>query len=677
MNKPAAERFGSSTQPQLDLPDSMSLLSLWRILWDRRWLIAAVAVSFAVVGFLLASQGERTYTAQSLLVLEDNNPAITNSLSRGQDIYGNTSQAILVFGSRQVIGRVVDELDLLNDPEFNEFLRNDSSANGSETFVRQSTVLAVQDSIKFVSDPNSTTIRVLATTQHPEKSAELANAVSRAFLQDLLETRLDSMELVAEQLGRRVTELRQNVRENEAALRSFLNSAEGLDLEDLTALSDEAQRIRTRLEGLNQEQVNRQTLLERVQEIATLPYQDQEARISEDSALARMAGTAFGPETVANLQNTLQGQIGRDQRLISGLQVSLDTLDNQVAAGSERQLRFQQLEREVASSTEIYEFSVRRLNELRVQGGVERGGGRIVVGAEVPQLPNGRGRIRTAVLFGILGLVAVVGWVLVREATNQTIRTKTDLRHILSNGRIFAIPRAPKGKMSDAKTWAQRLLLSAEPTDYSVAVRRLSSSLIPNSTTGDHNVILSTSDFVTSGKSLLTLGLARSYTLSGKRAIVLGVDMHDLTLAKQIGQSAPELTLQDVLSDPSTFDDSSLMNSTTGFPILLPARDDGNPADLLNSQNFKALVEFLRSEYDVVLVDAPPLLATADAAIVSNYADRLVLVTAADASTPESVAAALEQLPNGLDDEDVVALYAARAIEDRQLRAPNKKFARL
>ncbi len=684
-------------------PDALSLLSLWRILWGRKWVIACVVFAFAAIGFVLTSGGTSTYTTETLLVLEDTNAALATTLSRDELSYDDPSRAVEVFGSKRVIARVVDELDLINDPEFNPFLAVETEDQGPSllqkmlsplrdrfpalqsseepqaappALIRQTTISIVQERVRFIPDPRSTIIRVAATAESAERAAELANTAADAFLQDLLETRLDAVDRVVEQLGGRVHELRQDVRNGEAALQEFLNQQDGLDRDELPALGNEAQRTRARLAELEQDLDRRQALLTELDRIAALPEAEQQAQIDEIPALSLLVNSLPGAD-IPRIQTEISRRMDRDERLAAGLQTSLNELNDQLAEASDQLLRYQQLEREVAANSEIYEFSVRRLNELLVQIDVESGGGRIVFEAEVPQTPDGRGRIRTSILLGVLGFITAVAGILIREAANQSIRTSGDMQRLLPGQRVVSVPRAPRRRFFDHKAFKRRLLISPEVTDFSEAVRQLRSTLVLGDKGSNQTVVLTTSDFVTAGKAVLTLGLARSYALLGKNVLVVGADMRDMTLAKQLRQPVPKIGLQDVLKDPERLPDAIYLDPELGINLLLPSSAAGNPADLLQSPEFKKLMETVRTQHDVVLVDAPPLLAAPDAALVAQHADRLVFVAGGNASTAESVASALEQLPHPVGSSDVVALYGVEKSRQTRSVGQNRRFSRL
>ena len=664
-----------------------------------------------LMGFLLTSFGIRTYTTETLLVLEDTNAALASSLQRNETQYLDPTEAVAVFGSRRVFERAVDELDLTNDAEFNPYLaeenanpglisrlfsgggeRTDSSGSeGSESLddgsseemealERQATVDVLQGKVYLEADGRTTLISVVATTESPERSAQLSNAVAEAFLNELLETRLDALDRVAEQLSLRVASLRQDVQESEAALQDFLNASERLSAEDLTVIGDEAQRLRARLVKLQSESAADAALMTEANALAGLADEEVRTAIQANVQLAELfASLDLTPDVsvVDALKDKIANRSDHRASLIDGLNASLTDLDAQLAESSEQKVRLQQLQREADAASEIYDFSVRRLNELLVQSGVESGGGRIVLRAAIPQEPDGRGRPRTMVILGILGLVTSIGWTLLREATDQTLRTRADVQRLVPGVRCVAVPRAVNNRQSGQNVRAEQLFISDDVTEYSEAIRRLRGDVSSVGRDGGAICLQATSDFVSAGKSLVLLSLARSFALLGKKVLVIGADMRDMSLGKQLDLLDPALSLQQVLNSEIRAEDAIITHQDLGIDLILPARQQGNPVDVLEGPAIGELLQSAQSQYDVVLIDTPPLLDAAEAQVVSKLVDSVLLVAGVGASTSESLVAALDQLPLPLDGSDVVALYAAKPEKENWGRVNRRKFARL
>jgi capsular exopolysaccharide synthesis family protein len=690
---------------------SFSLLTFWRVLAGRKRFIVAFVIGFMAIGFLYRSLGSDTYTAESVILLENTSADLGGSASGESTL--DTFTAIQVFGSRRVLETVAEEMNLQDMPEFNPFIGADDSgspiawvADGvralyqtifppadegtaeeaasdavapTEETIRRITTLIVESKVDFIASTQSRLILVRTNTSDPDLSANLSNNVSEAFLDELLATRIQAVDRLVEQLGRRVVELRQEVRDREAELQKLVNSVETVDSAMIDMRRDEAARLRDQVSLLQSEIARDRTLATRLEAVLDLPDAEIGAAIAQfqdSSDFIAALGDDVTSEEVANTVDEIQQRLNRRERLVSGLQEGLANIERQIVSQSADILRYQQLRREVEASEEILAFSVRRVNELSVQNGMEGGGGRIISRADPPFDPDGRGRVRVMVILGMLGLMTAIGWLLIREATNQTVRTPADLAPLLPETRIVQVPAAPRRRFFDEKAFQQRLLLS-DATPYSEAVRRLRTAIMQDVPPGKSLTIHVASDLVSSGKSLLTISLARSCALLGKRVLVIEANMRQGTMVEQLKVERPQLGLEDVIAGEVELEGAVRNYAQLGIDLLFSGKGQQNPADLLDSPGFARLVDDAMASYDVVLIDTPPILAAPDALLGSRHADRTVFVAGHMVSTLESISDALVELPEGVARQAVVALYGADVSKSRRAASYQKKLAQL
>lgn len=670
----------------------LSLLSLWRVVSARKWFILAVTAAFMVLALVLTSRGDRTYTAETLLVLENNNTDLTNSISRSAVSYENSTNAIEVFGSRRVIENVVDRMNLMDNPQFNPFLTTERDATPSvlsrvfswvmptpeppevvtvsEARMRQATVAVVQKRVRFLADPRSNIIRIAASTSDPAISADLANKTAEAFLRDLLETRMGMAERVVEQLGRRVSDLRREVSERQTALQDFMSSSKTIDQNLLTSLGDEAVRMRTRLEAMQAQQENARNLMAQIEALTGQPRAEIDAAIAASPELSRLAvstGLRDPGSQLSRIAQETRGRMDQQDRLATALKESLVTLERRINTQGQQLIELQQLQRDADASAEIYEFSVRRLNELSVQSGIEVGGGRVVFAANKPQLPDGRGRPRVMVILGLLGMMTALGWVLVREATNQTVRSLQDLKTVISGPRIVGVPKA-----------ANLALLKDASSPYSEAIRRLRAVILDQNPAGNALTIHMASDLISVGKAAQTLALARSCALIGKRVLVIDANMRNGRIPGLLKLSPPKAGLQTALKDPSGLSGLVIRSTDLGVDLLLAEQEHQNPADILEeSGGLDALIAAARDIYQIILIDTPPVLAAPDAKLVSRHADCTVLVISSNVSTRQSIEDAVTDLADSLSDQDIVSFYGDDIHQQSSQKSYRRAFRKL
>ena len=659
------------------------MLSLWRILWGSKWRIGLTVLCFMFLGFFLTGSRDRTYTAESLLILEDNSASMSSALSRDNSAYANPATAVEVFGARPVIEDVVAQLSLEEDPEFNPFLPREETEpsrlalviEGLRTrvfgpveeaepvdlgadYVSQEVVARVQESVRFLVSPQTSLIHVQATTFDPEKSALLANAVAEAFLNDALRSRLDSVDRVVAQLGDRLVNLRQDFREKEQALQAMKNEAEVVDPTTLRSMATEVTRLKDRREALAQELLTALRLEAEVKDLEGLQASAQAARIAQVPGL-QVLRDAVGPDT-DNMLAEIQTRRERAQEQSSKLSSSISALEERLTAHSERLLQFNQLEREVEASNEIYEFSQRRLNELSVQADVETAGGRIVFSAHSPQRGNSRGRLRTMLILGFLGMISAVTWILIKQANDQTIRTPSDLKVLLPQAKVVSVPKVPMKGLPFNRKLNLSLLLTTRSTEFSKGIRRLRTTLLSGAPADKSMAVHVASDLVGVGKSLVTLALARSLSYVDKKVLIIIADERGVGVMRLLQGSQVQTGLESVLLGGEDLDNAVIRQKQLGVDLLLNTQEHRTPADLLELDSFKDLLETALQRYDIVLIDTAPVLAAPDAQQVARYVDKTLFVTGCSVSSSDSIEVSLGELfQKGLGSQDVVALYGA------------------
>lgn len=148
----------------------------------------------------------------------------------------------------------------------------------------------------------------------------------------------------------------------------------------------------------------------------------------------------------------------------------------------------------------------------------------------------------------------------------------------------------------------------------------------------DMKVIMFTSAMPDEGKSTLAVNLARSFTDSGKKVLLIDTDMRKSVLlgrlrAKIEGKNEM-YGLSHFLSGQKSLSDIIYMTQLPRFCMVFAGPPVPNPTEMLDKKYFRELIRFGREHFDYVLVDCAPLGATIDAAVVAKYCDGAVIVVA-------------------------------------------------
>ena len=184
--------------------------------------------------------------------------------------------------------------------------------------------------------------------------------------------------------------------------------------------------------------------------------------------------------------------------------------------------------------------------------------------------------------------------------------------------------------------------LNAPKSAYSEAVRTVRASLVPTAGVAAHRVIVVTSAASGEGKSITARNLAVSVAQQGKRVVLVDADFRSIAGdgADFAGKEGLATVLNGAQAAPSLMQVANLPNL-----FLLPSGATPlNPAELLGSLRMKSLIDELRTQFEVVIIDSPPVLPVVDAVILSQLADSIVLVARYGVTDRESLARAYQLL---------------------------------
>ncbi|MDT3766189.1 CpsD/CapB family tyrosine-protein kinase [Priestia filamentosa] len=141
----------------------------------------------------------------------------------------------------------------------------------------------------------------------------------------------------------------------------------------------------------------------------------------------------------------------------------------------------------------------------------------------------------------------------------------------------------------------------------------------------DLQTIVVTSPNPAEGKSTITANLAVVFAQQGKRVLIIDSDLRKPTVHHMF-HLENNIGLSNVLTKQTTFERTVQATKQENLWILTSGPIPPNPSELLGSRNMMALLEKFKNEYDIILLDSPPVLAVTDAQVLSHLTDGVVLV---------------------------------------------------
>ena len=243
--------------------------------------------------------------------------------------------------------------------------------------------------------------------------------------------------------------------------------------------------------------------------------------------------------------------------------------------------------------------------------------------------PVRRNILLVAFLLGVL----IPGMVLfVRETTNTSVRGRKDLES-LTIPFLGEIPYCISGKRhwwQAKKPQEKRVVVvksgRRDVINEAFRVLRTNIEFVSNNEAGRANVILLTSFNAGSGKSFLSVNIAKSFAIRGKKVLVMDCDLRRGSSSEYVG--SPEKGLTDYLTGKETNIENVIVTAENveNLHVLPMGMMPPNPTELLYSERLAPLFEKLRREYDYIIVDCPPVEIVADTSIIEQYVDRVIFV---------------------------------------------------
>jgi uncharacterized protein involved in exopolysaccharide biosynthesis len=484
--------------------DEIDLLALLRTIWRGKFLIWSVTFVFILVGGYYAYRiAVPMYKASTTVVLESRQEQVVDIASvmtglSGDQVTVNTE--VEVLRSRHLGENLVERLGLLDDPEFNESLRDispysiagikrlilpstaDTSSTASVQKAFDGTVSNVLKAISISNISKSLVFRISAVTTSARKSAEMANTLAELYIIDQLEVKFNATEQATEWLTNRVSELKIELEAAVSAVKEFDSGIELVSPEALLGLNRQLKDLRDRLGGAQEEYLLMQARL------AALVAAGESGDIGKMNVAAddRTLSRAFdmvrdgtvGQDVFDARYTQIMGRasldVERSKTQLELLDKSVRDLVTRIQSQSGDLVKLEQLQREAEASRLIYEYFLGRLKETSVQQGIQQADSRILSNAVIPTSPVAPKKTMILLLSALLGLMVGSAYVLAREMMQNTFRTPEDLEAATGHTVIGSIPKVPVKNRNNILEY----FLSKPTSQAAEAIRNMRTSIM-------------------------------------------------------------------------------------------------------------------------------------------------------------------------------------------------------
>lgn len=661
--------------PDYDVqPDGLDLVTIWRILWERRFLVLAAAGAGLALALIYSLLQTPLYRSKATLEL---NPPTIPIMSSGQ---GDDQQNMVVpqtdfdflatqYGllkSKALAAHVVQDLNLLASDK-------DQRADGASSKERLNAMAdTLASNLQVTPVPSSRLVELTYTSPSPGDAAKIVTGFANAFIKSTLERRYDAAASARNFLAERLKSVRNDLDESEKNLVAYAQangiittgkegdtsdtstSLQGASLEALNAeLAMATQRriaaeqryrnmanvgstaeVSERTSALRQEKAK---LEAEVQEKSTYLKDDFPEMVrlrtridSLNDAIRSEAGNVSGSRAT-----TLRTEYMAARAEEGSLQGRVNQLKGSVLDLRGRSIQYNRLMRELDTNRSLYDALLGRYNEIGVAGGIDTPQASLVDAGEVPGSAYSPNVPRNLILGLLFGFGIGVGIAFALHYITDRISTPDDVREKLRLPPIGVIPRL-KRKEKLGKALADRKSPIFE------AYASLATTLQFTTSEGVPRVLLVTSTIAEEGKSTTSFVIARMLAQGGKRVLLIDADLRKPSFV--IEESVDTGFSRLVVEGGGELERHVLKTSSDNLWLMPSGPIPPNPVQMLNSDRARRIIEQAREAYDCVIVDAPPAFGFADAPLLAAMCDAVLLVVESGRTRRRPAVEALERL---------------------------------
>ena len=372
-----------------------------------------------------------------------------------------------------------------------------------------------------------------------------------------------------------------------------------------------SQGITTQINDYNKRVLQRNALAEKSSEQNPIVIQ-----LDGQIAAQRKAIMSTVDNEIADLSNKLKTYRGSEAQTTSRIATNPTQAKNLLS-----------VERQQKVKEELYLFLLQKREENELSQSFTAYNTKIVNRPGPSDVPPSPRKMHVLGLAFLLGLAIPFGVTYVRESNNTKLRGRKDIKQ-LKVPFLGEIPQDPASKGKKAKDSDRTILVKAGARDIvNEAFRVLRTNVeFLAAADGSSSVIAVTSFNPGSGKSYITVNLAMSIALKDKKVLVIDGDMRRGSASAYV--DSPSKGLSNYLSGAISDVNSVIVKSKDceRLNVLPVGSVPPNPSELLGLPKFAEMLEALKSQYDFIFIDCPPIEMVADTQIIDRYADRTFFI---------------------------------------------------
>ncbi|MFG6247997.1 polysaccharide biosynthesis tyrosine autokinase [Vibrio diabolicus] len=664
--------------------DEIDLGKLFGIILDAKWLILCTVVLFSIIGVGVAILSTPIYKADALIQIESKSSGgISAMVGDMGELFSAESSAtteIEIIKSRMILGGTVDKFNLTTvvSPNYmpivgkglarlqgEQISLSVSRFNTPSYAVGIPLTLEVIDSekqtFKLIEDDNNVILEgkvgeLIEKNGYQFLATEMIAQDGASFTVSKV-SKLDAINKLQENLsiserGKQTGIISLSFSgEDRAKIQAILNDiSQNYFLQNVQRNSAEAEQS---LEFLKGHLPDIKTKLTASEDVLNRFRQENESidlGLEAQSTLKVMVELEAQLNELTFKESEISQRFTQDHPAYKSLLDKRETLlkekerlNKQVQKLPKTQREVLRMTRDVEVNQQIYIQLLNKVQELNIIKAGTVGNVRILDNAQSFSKPIKPKKALIVVLATLLGGMAGVAFVLIRAAFHRGVETPDQIEQI--GMPVYAsVPKsiqqlefANKLKRNKGSNDELVLLAEANPADLSIeALRSLRTSLHFAMMEAKNNVLMISGPAPSIGKTFVSTNFAAVAAKTGQKVLLIDADMRKGYLQQCFGLRWDN-GLSDYLSGKTSHSNIIKSTSIDNLDVVTRGQVPPNPSELLMHPRFKSFVDQMSAQYDLVIIDTPPVLAVTDPSIVGAIAGTTLMVARFDQTTLKEI----------------------------------------
>ena len=678
-----------------NINEQLNLTHYWIIFLKYKKILFILPFFFALLGYLIALNINPIFKSSATLVIEESGRNIVNieevyeaQAGRGFGSSNFVNNQIQILKSDEIVGSLLliedvkKKITLLlkSTPEQffvrNFVILNKFFAKDGQNKKKISLKKYIQENLNVSQIRNSDVVNITFTSRNPELAKFTLEQVVESYLKYDVDTKVKVTNYANKQINLRLSKLLEQMEIAEKKLLNYKKENNLIDIGDIKKLKiDQITSVSKRIIETNRALQQKQTDLTSIKLAEgnvdeLLAIADLRGKKEVDAIRTNISATENNIEalqiiytddhpkvkkmlqTKENLANRLDSilqenitasafELANLQSFIKLSEEELDGAKNDLQELEEKDVALQQYVREVETNNKIYETFLQRMKETNEVKELQSSNVRIIQTALLPLLPISPNIPSIVMMFYLISFAILFFILIYFEFNSNTVVEPSHLEAL----NIPVLATLPSVKKIDKGYHLSQIFMEDVNSEFAESIRTLRTLLVAKYQ--KNKSILLTSTYSGEGKTTISLNTALAFSKIGK-VILIETDIRRPSVIRNISREDEKrpVGFSDIIQGEGQFSDTIVKLPGSDLDVMTSGTRRSDLTDLTTPAKLKIFFDHLKSIYDYVIIDTPPVQPVSDTLFISQATDHNILIARSNVTKKAGIKSVIKKLKN-------------------------------